>query len=104
MKSLKIEHYRTPTEKILDLLRRFPCLNKIFKHWNPKEFDPDEFYGFIGGMSHGEKLCARFILNVWNPSYARQQGWDFDVMEFAVIADEDAKAAFMDWLIQPLWP
>lgn len=103
MKTTRLPH-RTPTEKILNLLRTFRCLEKSFNSWRPKVFDPEEFYTLADGLPRGEKLCALFLLTVWNPSYARERGWEFNVMEFANAADDDAKAAFTVWLIQPVWP
>lgn len=97
-------HSTDPTQKIMGLIRTIPCLSKRYKGWNPEEFDPEAFYSLTIGMSHGEKLCALFILNVWNPSYARQRGWEFDVVEFAGTADAESRSAFLLWMADPVWP
>ncbi len=96
--------FMTPTETILTLIRSFPCLDRKLKNWNPKTFEPEQFYAMTSGWSHGEQLCADFVLNVWNPGEARTKGWTFDLMEFAGIADPDSRDALLRWLIYPRWP
>ena len=94
----------TPTEKILAIIRSFPCLRGRFGQWRPKEFKPDEFWKGTAGMSHGELLCAQFILNVWNSHYAQAKGWTFDVIEFASVLDYENRLALLQWMANPIWP
>lgn len=94
----------TPTELILALAASFPCLVDKIAHYHPKEFEADEFHKLIGPWSSGEKLCALFILNVWNPGYAKSKGWKFDLFDFAAGCDFENKEALIRWLEHPLWP
>ena len=68
----------SPTQ-ITQLIRSFPCLRSKLPNYAPEPFDPDAFHELIGPWSHGERLCALFILNVWNPLYAKVQGWQFNL-------------------------
>lgn len=96
-----------PTAEILSLIETFPCLrSKCFQylHNPPQVFDPDEFWKLFYGASHGEKLCAIFILNVWNPGAADDKGWTFDLFEFVGMADSGNRKAVIDWITRPCWP
>ncbi len=93
-----------PSEEIIALICSFPCLERKLQGWRPQVFDPDKFYAMTAGWSHGEQLCALFVLNVWNPGEAREKGWTFDLMEFAGTADVASKEARMFWLASPTWP
>jgi hypothetical protein len=94
----------TPTLLILTLARTFPCLFSKLAGYNPTEFDPDAFHSMIAPWSHGERLCALFVLNVWNPGDARMKGWHFDFIEFMSVADYDNRKALLEWMDYPLWP
>jgi hypothetical protein len=94
----------TPSEKILNLIRSFPCLERKLRDWHPKTFQPEPFYAMASGWSHGEQLCANFLLNVWNPGEAKEKGWTLDFIDFAGIADPDSRDALMRWLKDPCWP
>jgi hypothetical protein len=72
---------RSPTEYMLDLARSFPCLEPKLRWWDPANFDADIFHDMIGGWSSSERQAAHFVLTVWNPGYARDCGWTFDVVE-----------------------
>jgi hypothetical protein len=94
-----------PTEKILRIARTFPCLDKKFAGWNPPAFDPHKFFQMMRGASHGEWLCAMFILNVWDPGAARiKEEWRFEFFDFAGIADSGNRRALLNWLANPEWP
>jgi hypothetical protein len=94
----------TPTAYITQLIHSFPCLDSKLHDYYPAEFDADKFHALMSGWSHGEILCAIFVLNVWNPGYAEQQGWRFDLMEFISIADNGNKRALLAWCERPYWP
>jgi len=93
-----------PTERILKIARSFPCLERKLRHWHPPVFDPDKFFEMTSGWSHGELLCAAFVLVVWNPINAHEKGWTFDVAEFAGTATYENRQALMAWLMDPAWP
>jgi hypothetical protein len=102
--NLNCNSRKTPTEKILVLARSFPCLERKLQGWQPREFDPDEFWRMTGGWSHGELLCAAFVVHVWNPGWAAKNGPTFDFMDFAGIADTDSRLVVIYWLADPVWP
>ena len=103
-----------PTDYILALARSFPCLRRKLQHFDPTEphplrpdertFDADRFYAAMAGWSRGEELCGLFVLNVWNPSYARDNGWSFDMFRFVNTADESNLDAFQTWIACPHFP
>lgn len=93
-----------PTRYILTLIQAFPCLRLKAAHYQPERFDADEFWKLFDCASHGERLCALFILNVWNPGYAQGHGWTFDLFEFLGCADSGNRRAMLDWCKNPTWP
>ncbi len=93
-----------PSEHILEIARSFPCLEAKLREWHPNEFKPDHFRTMMAGWSHGEILCGLFILSLWNPAEAKQNGWDFDIFEFAGTADQKNREALIQWLRNPAWP
>lgn len=94
----------TSTEKIFKLINHFPCLRSKVENWQVKKFDPDLFLEIMTGASHGEHLCALFIVNVWNPAYAKKKGWDFDLMEFVGTCDLVSRTCLVEWVLNPVWP
>lgn len=94
----------TPGEYILALARSFPCLRHKLVGWKPEKFDADVLYKCSGPWSSGEKLCVLFVLNVWNPGYAKSQGWTFNLFDFVGTADIGNRAALQAWIDRPHWP
>ncbi len=59
----------------------------------------------MSGASHGEWLCAMFILNVWDPGGAKlKEEWRFEFFDLAGIADSGNRRALLNWLANPEWP
>jgi hypothetical protein len=74
-------------------------------NWTPSvPFDADVFHGTIGRWSRGEYHAALFILTVWNPIYAQQKGWVFDMVDAAATLDSANRAPILKWLEQPYYP
>jgi len=96
---------RSSEKFIWELIFSFPCLRIKFggRPWR-HEFDPDKLYEAAGLWSHGEWMCVLFVLNVWNPGYAKQKGWTFDLFEFLGVADQGNRAALLKWANKPVWP
>jgi hypothetical protein len=67
-------------------------------------FDPDRFAGQLGVCSSGTRHMILFILNVWNPGYAKSKGWDFNLFDALNSLDEGNRQAIAWWLHRPLWP
>lgn len=95
-----------PGAYIKALIATFPCLRiKVGSYIESDEpFDADAFWNLFVGASHGERLCALFVLNVWNPGYANSQEWDFDLIEFVGSADSGNRKALLNWIANPVWP
>ncbi len=93
----------TPTDYILALARSFPCLRPKINFWKG-EFDANVFHGMIGGWSSSERHAAFFILSVWNPHYARQRRWTFDLVEAVSSLDSVNRAPILAWIQQPYYP
>jgi hypothetical protein len=49
-------------------------------------------------------MTGLFVLCVWNPGYAEDQGWKFDLFDFVGAADSSNKAALQAWMDNPIWP
>jgi hypothetical protein len=92
------------TDAVLKIARSFPALERKLSNWNPPQFDPDALYNKISGWSHGEKLCAMFVLVIWDPAGAKAKGWEFDFADFADAADSANREALIRWLANPTWP
>ena len=83
-----------------------PWLVPHFKHQGDVlAFDPDKFAKrYLGRCSDGQEHMVRFILNVWNPSYAQSKGWTFDLFKAMNTLDQGNRQAIAWWLEHPLWP
>ena len=96
---------RKATKIIVELIKSFPCLRKkLGSNWAPYEFEPHLFRNMMDCWSHGEWMCGMFVLNVWNPGYAKAQNWSFDIFEFLGTADPGNRKALLDWCGNPIWP
>lgn len=67
-------------------------------------FNPDNFAARLGVFSAGERHAALWLLNVWNPTYAKSKGWHFDL--FAALSSLDSENSFgiAEWVANPRWP
>ncbi len=95
---------QTPTQYILALARSFPSLEPKLRFWNPAVFDADDFYVSSRPWSNGERSLAHFVLTVWNPGYARQKGWTFDLVDVADSLGAEDRAALFQWVMRPVYP
>lgn len=67
-------------------------------------FSPDIYAKTLGRCSDGEHWMRLWILNVWNPSYARTNGWTFDFFKAFRVLDSGNLEAIA-WLCQnPVLP
>lgn len=117
-----------PTIKLFFVASQIPCLAR-FMGIEPKEegglhlftmprpwlvphelrsneltFDPDKFAEKLGKCSSGEHHCILFILNVWNPGYAKHQGWQFDLFKAFDSLDYENLEGMAQFLKRPIWP
>ena len=100
-----------PDAYILALITSFPCLEHKIRHpfavrmfFPEGKFKIDRWMDSIGAWSHGERLCALFVANVWCPGYAESNGWRFDIFEALGTWDEENRYAFLKWIVDPVWP
>ena len=79
----------------------FPSMRYAFgvKPWDAVERDA---WG-NGPRSHGERVTAQFLLDVWDPSTDWKCG-RFDLMEALRIWDPGHHQAFLRWVADPWWP
>ena len=89
-------------DKILPIVR--PWLQPHPVRTNEFSFDPDLFKKYTRSLSDGETFMVLWILNVWNPSYARSKKWNFNLFDALGTLDNGNRLAICDWLKQPIWP
>jgi hypothetical protein len=67
-------------------------------------FDPDRFATLLQACSDGQRHMFLWILNVWNESYAKSKGWQFDMFKAINSLDKGNRDAIARWLQHPVWP
>ena len=67
-------------------------------------FDPDEYAKTLYNCSDYTTHMRLWILNVWNSSYARSQGWHFDLFKALNGLDDGNHRAIAKFLQFPTWP
>lgn len=67
-------------------------------------FDPDTFARPLDVKSSGERHAMLFLLNVWNPGYAKSKGWDFRLFDAVGTLDSDNLEGICEWMQRPIWP
>jgi hypothetical protein len=82
------------------LARSFPSMHNApgIEPWRPPDLDR----WAAGPASSGERVTARFLLAVWDPSAP----WDcgpFDAMEALAVWDLKHRDAFLEWASDPWW-
>ena len=66
-------------------------------------FNPQKFAKKLTACSDGQRYMMLWILNVWNPGFARTR-WKFDLFQALGTLDGDNVAAICWWLERPIWP
>jgi len=67
-------------------------------------FDADKYAKTIYNCSDYTAHMRLWILNVWNPSYARSKGWNFDLFKALNGLDDNNRRAIAWFLRNPIWP
>jgi hypothetical protein len=82
------------------LVRAFPCLRGKpgVDPWDAELLDE-----WATKASSGERLCAAFVLNVWN-GYATWKVGEFDLVKAGGVLDNDNLAAIASWVQHPWFP
>lgn len=55
---------------------------------------------YLATASHGQAIMCRFAAGVWNGN----NDYQFDMINAAVVLDDDQKAAIAAWFTSPFWP
>jgi hypothetical protein len=97
---LKPTMSQQPENYIITLAQSFPTLDTR----TPKAWEVDRFMSSLGTASTGERHAMLFIANVWNPAYAREQGWVFDAIDALGSWDSRHRQAFLNWEQSPYFP
>lgn len=99
-------------EVIPDTNRRKLKYLNIQRHWLVREyadghtyrFDPDNFFKITKACSDGEAHMILWLLNVWNPHYAKSKRRNFDLFQALNTLDSGNRQCIADWLQNPIWP
>ena len=67
-------------------------------------FDAPKFTYEIGVWSDGEHHAAIWLLNVWNPGWAKTEGHRFDLFAAVGTLDSHNLNAIAEWMVNPVWP
>lgn len=98
---VKIERALTNEERMSVFAETFPCLrNKPgVLPWNPQKLQ--RWASTVA--SSGERHCARFVLNVWNPYHKWRLG-KFLLVEAMNVLDSGNREAMVRWIQNPWFP
>ena len=67
-------------------------------------FDAPKFACEIDSWSAGEQHAALWLLNVWNPGWAKTEGHRFDLFAAVGTLDSSNLNAIAGWMVNPVWP
>lgn len=67
-------------------------------------FDADKYAETINACSTYTAHMRLFILNVWNPGYARSKGWTFDLFKALRGLDQGNSDAIAWFIKNQIWP
>lgn len=101
-RSMNLE--RVNQSRKLRYRRQADWLEKHPTHPSELTFNADEFAKTLNACSSGERHCKLWLLNVWNPSYAQNQAWHFDLFAALCVLDSENRAALAEWMKEPLFP
>jgi hypothetical protein len=91
--------------QIIRLIESFPSIAWRAEHYRKAgEFNVDEFMSYWGTSSSGERHALLFVANVWNPGYATESKWNFDLFDACGSWDTKHRLAAIEWMKQPFWP
>ena len=93
---------RAAESKIIEIAKRFPALQHHVE--NLTSWDIDRFMEWLPRASTGERHAMLFIASVWNPRYALEMEWRFNIVVAAGEWDQQHHNAFLAWAMKPEWP
>lgn len=68
------------------------------------QFQPEIFARVLKVCSDGERHCVLWLLNVWNPSFAKLKGWNFDMFDAMGVLDGENRMGICEWMVNPRYP
>lgn len=90
---------------ILALARCLPGIAFKLEDWTPEDWDIDRFMKASGPWSSGEKVLARFIASVWNPTAAAStKQWRYDATDIALSINAADRRVILQWIANPVYP
>lgn len=93
---------RPSEQKIIAIAKKFPALEGHVRDLT--SWDIDEFMRWLPRASTGERHAMLFIANVWNPRYALEMEWRFNIVVAAGEWDQQHHNAFLAWAAKPEKP
>ena len=93
---------RPAEQKIIKIAKTFPTLERHVQSLT--SWDVDRFMEWLPRASTGERHAMLIIANVWNPRYALEMGWRFNIVVAAGEWDQACHNAFLAWAMKPEWP
>lgn len=91
-----------PKAYIVELAQSFPSIQNLVGT-DPESWDAERL-AKLKGLSTGERHALLFVLNVWNPAWARASKLHFDVVQAFGSWDSRHQHAFLAWAMNPRWP
>lgn len=87
---------------ILALARSFPCLAHKLESWTV--WNAVSFERASRPWSHGERVCADFVLTVWNYADAKRARRLFDFCDAVGTLGYRELTPILIWMRDPVWP
>ena len=88
--------------RFVKMPRRWLCPHPVRS--DEVTFNPEGFAQSLGVVSSGERHMMLWLLNVWNPTYAKSNGWQFDLFEAMHCLDSSNMSAITQWISSPVFP
>jgi len=89
------------TREILALARSFPLLQRKLVNYQPQCFCPVEFERMSRPWSTGERHLAKFILSIWDPHWAKDRRYFFDLANAAGLLQQEDLDVLAAWVRKP---
>ncbi|NYU08095.1 hypothetical protein A8O28_04530 [Enterobacteriaceae bacterium CCUG 67584] len=85
-------------KQFFELVDGYPAIARFWDR--PKrECDVEALKADMEGMSHGEKVLAKFFMAVW-----LHKNGEFNLIEAASVLDKRHRVMIAGWLAEPFWP
>lgn len=85
-------------KRFFALVEHYPAISRFWDR-EQRECNVSGLKEDMEGMSHGEKVLAKFFLAIW-----LHRNGDFNLIEAASVLDTNHRAMIAGWLADPFWP